>query len=130
MHKQSAMILRSATAMLWIAVAGIVFAGCARKAVIHEAVMNDDLEKVRALLRSDPHLICARDDRDQTPLYYASNKEMADLLLANKADVNATNNGGRTPLLVAALHGRGDVVELLVANGANVKTTGRYCGSP
>jgi ankyrin repeat protein len=42
------------------------------------------------------------------------------LLLANKADVDAKSNGGRTPLHEAAFSGYKDVVELLLANKADV----------
>jgi ankyrin repeat protein len=42
------------------------------------------------------------------------------LLLANKAEVNARDNRGRTPLHEAAENGRKDVVELLLANKVEV----------
>jgi ankyrin repeat protein len=43
-----------------------------------------------------------------------------ELLLANRADVNAKNNDGWTPLYTAAETGHKDVVELLLANRADV----------
>jgi len=42
------------------------------------------------------------------------------LLLANKADVNVTNENGRTPLHYAATQNHTDLVELLLANQADV----------
>jgi ankyrin repeat protein len=45
---------------------------------------------------------------------------MAELLLAAKADVNAKDSDGWTPLHWAADRGRADVAELLLANNANV----------
>jgi ankyrin repeat protein len=42
------------------------------------------------------------------------------LLLANKAEVNAKNNLGSTPLHCAASLGHKDVAELLLANKAEV----------
>ena len=42
------------------------------------------------------------------------------LLLANKADVNASNHNGATPLYVAAQNGHTEVVKLLLANKADV----------
>ena len=47
-------------------------------------------------------------------------KDMVDLLLANKALVNAIDNRGDTPLHLAAADGHRDVVELLLANRAQV----------
>jgi len=40
--------------------------------------------------------------------------------LANKADVNAQNGSGWTPLHIAASQGQKDVAELLLAHGAEV----------
>jgi ankyrin repeat protein len=42
-----------------------------------------------------------------------------DVLLANKADVNAPDNLGNTPLLTAARHGQVKIVQTLLAAGAN-----------
>ena len=42
-------------------------------------------------------------------------KDVAELLLANKADVNARDNDGDTPLHMAAMKGHKDMVELLLA---------------
>jgi ankyrin repeat protein len=43
-----------------------------------------------------------------------------DVLLANKADVNAPDNLGNTPLLTAARHGQVKIVQTLLAAGANL----------
>ena len=45
---------------------------------------------------------------------------MAELLLANKAEVNAKDNRRWTPLHWAAAQGHKDVAELLLANKAEV----------
>ena len=47
-------------------------------------------------------------------------KEVAELLIANGADINAKNLTLRTPLLVAAILGHKEIAELLIANGADV----------
>jgi ankyrin repeat protein len=62
----------------------------------------------------------AKDNYGATPLHYAANKDMTELLLANKADVNARGNDGWTPLHEAAMSGHKDVVELLLADNADV----------
>jgi len=45
---------------------------------------------------------------------------VADLLLANNADVNAKDDKSTTPLHFAAERGDNDIAELLVANNAEV----------
>jgi ankyrin repeat protein len=47
-------------------------------------------------------------------------KDVVELLLANKADVNAKSNGGWTPLHEAAMSGHKEVAGLLLANKAEV----------
>ena len=49
-----------------------------------------------------------------------SSKDVAEILLANKADINAKANNGWTPLHQAATAGHKGLVELLLANKAEV----------
>jgi ankyrin repeat protein len=49
-------------------------------------------------------------------------KDVAELLLAHKADVNAKSKGGFTPLHFAASEGHQDVAEVLLAHKADVNT--------
>jgi ankyrin repeat protein len=44
---------------------------------------------------------------------------MVELLLANKADVNAKNNKGETPLRVVANKGKQGVADLLLQHGGH-----------
>jgi ankyrin repeat protein len=90
---------------------------------IHDAAKNGDLGKVKALLESKPVLLFSKDTNGWTPLHYAASegrKDAAELLLANKADVDAKSNGGWTPLHWAASMGQRDVAVLLLANNADV----------
>ena len=59
----------------------------------------------------------------RTPLHVTAmvgHRSMAELLLANGAEVDATDDGHGTPLHAAALNGRHAVAELLLAQGAGV----------
>jgi len=56
--------------------------------------------------------------------------KMAELLLANKADVNAKNLQNETPLNVAAFTGQTDVAELLIGNRADVNNKNKMGDTP
>ena len=113
-------ITRRAAVML-VALAWSSLAFCGE---IHDAAKAGDVEKVKALLKSNPDLVFSKDDKNgATPLHLAvdnGRKDVAELLLANKADVNAKEDGGGTPLHGAAIEGSKDVAALLLANKAEV----------
>ena len=91
---------------------------------LHEAALNGKLEKAKALLKVNPDLVFSQKSyASQTPLHLAAeygHKDVAELLLANKAQVEAKAYGGWTPLLNAVVGGHKDLVELLLANKAAV----------
>lgn len=69
--------------------------------------------------------------RVYTPLHYAASQkspEIARLLIAQGADVNAEDMFGTTPLLAAVSGGHFETVEMLIAHGANVRATERNTG--
>jgi ankyrin repeat protein len=103
--------------MGWISVA---FAG-----PIHDAVENGNIEEVKVLLKDSPNLVFSKqlESTGWTPLFIAATrnrKEIAELLLANKADVNAKEGGGYTPLHAAAQWGYVEMVKPLLAHKADV----------
>jgi len=91
---------------------------------LHEAALNGKLEKAKTLLKASPGLVSSQASyASQTPLHLAAefgHKDVAELLLANKADIEAKAAGGWTPLLQAVFGGHKELVELLVSNKANV----------
>jgi ankyrin repeat protein len=93
---------------------------------IHHAVHENDIPKVKKLLQDNPDLISAKSEHGYTPLHMAAShgyKDMAELLLANKAEVNAKDdNDSTTPLHQAAVApgDHSDLVEMLLAHKADV----------
>src|SRR5260221_13196855 len=84
---------------------------------IHNATKDGDLEKVKALLKDNPDLVFSRGQYGDSPLHLAAtagHKDVAELLLANKAEVNAKNDSGGTPLVAAADYGHEDIAALLL----------------
>jgi hypothetical protein len=91
---------------------------------LHEAALNGKLDKAKALIQANPALVNSHNSyAQQTPLHLAAefgHKDVAELLLANGADVEAKAYGGWTPLLQAVFGGHRDLVELMVAHKADV----------
>ena len=100
---------------------------------IHDAADSGNLEKVKALLKDNPDLVFSKDTNGWTPLncaVYSGHRDVAEFLLANKADVNAADNNGETSLGDAAGSGHKDMVELLLANKADVNARDKFGSTP
>lgn len=98
-----------------------------------DAARNGDLERVELMLRDKPDLVFRRGLEGVTPLFLAAvggHKAVVELLLANKAEVDAKHSTGLTPLHIAADRGHRDVAELLLANGADVNARDNYGLTP
>jgi hypothetical protein len=101
---------------------------------IHDAARSGDVKTVEALLKAHPDLVSSKEEKyGQTPLHIAAFSdriEVAKLLIANKADVNAQASNGATPLHLAAAKGNKDIVELLLASKADINAVDHDGWSP
>ena len=86
---------------------------------IHDAANEGNIEGVKQHLAAGMD-VDVKDESGETPLHFADNKEIADLLITSGADVNDADDGGATPLHKAAFQGYTEIAELLIANGADV----------
>jgi ankyrin repeat protein len=90
---------------------------------VREAPAGGESEQVKAPVEDDPALGLSTSNDGLTPLHLAAGKgrkDVAGLLLANKADVNAKDDNGWTPLHWAAVYDHREVAELLLASNADV----------
>jgi len=101
---------------------------------LHEAALNGKLEKAKALIKADPLSVNSQACYGNvTPLQLAveyGHKDVAQLLLDNKADIDAKSYGGWTALLNAVFGGHKDLVELLIANKADVNYKDNWGQTP
>eukprot|EP00438_Fugacium_kawagutii_P014931 Skav215671 [mRNA] locus=scaffold310:174339:175472:- [translate_table: standard] len=81
---------------------------------IHCAIHTSQLEVVRFLVEAG-----ASADGTLAPAVLCGNSEVVELLLKSRAAIDAASEDGITPLHVAAVHGKWDMVKLLVDSGAD-----------
>ncbi|WVQ75397.1 hypothetical protein IAR50_005017 [Cryptococcus sp. DSM 104548] len=83
---------------------------------IHDAVSTDDLVEVRKILQNDKGLVNVVDEFGYTPLHIAADRgypDMTRLLLEHGADRNAKDQDEQTPLMLAEISSRDDIITIL-----------------
>lgn len=91
---------------------------------IHQAAMKGDLAGVKKILAKKPDSLNSKDKDGKTPLHFAvqsGNKEVAEFLLAQGADIDAKDGKGNTPLHNAPALKHAEIAKFLLSKGADVK---------
>ena len=98
------------------------------KGALHKACEKGNIEAVKQHLAAGAD-VNVRDMIRRTPLHYAANKEIAELLIEKGADVKAKDEGGKTPLDVAIQFKELEITNLLRViggkTGAELKAEGK-----
>ncbi|XP_067686363.1 NF-kappa-B inhibitor alpha-like [Haliotis asinina] len=93
-------------------------------ACLHLAAMSSHLKVLELLLSKKANINVRDGTSGRTVLHYAAetgNRILLDFLLSQRhLDICCRTYGGQTPLRLAAGRGYGDVVSILLANGADV----------
>ena len=87
---------------------------------LHSAAKRGLPKIALVLIRKGANVNARRPERLDTPLHFASNTEVAGVLIEHGAEVDALDWSGRTPLHWAAQFGLVDVADLLIQSGAGV----------
>jgi ankyrin repeat protein len=101
-------------------------------------LMLSRVAKVSQLLIDYGARVNDRDEHGRTALmiavffdhYYDDNNIITEMLIKNRADINAQNNAGLTALYYAINHANIEAIKLLVENGANVNIRDNRGWSP
>lgn len=107
--------------------------GLLKRAKLEMAVVSGDSSAVKAALAKgiDLNAPLHRDGANALHLAIAHRHyDVAALLIASGADVNARGPAGYMPLHVAALHGNAEVAKALIAKGADVNAKDNNGGTP
>src|ERR1700722_9210923 len=99
---------------LLMAAAKVLFIGRLESHAFEGAVEGDDLPRAKSMLENKPDLASGKDSHGGIPpIVLAADRgdtAMVELLLKNKADVNAKARFGETALQRAALKGNEDLI--------------------
>uniref|UniRef100_A0A182J502 ANK_REP_REGION domain-containing protein n=1 Tax=Anopheles atroparvus TaxID=41427 RepID=A0A182J502_ANOAO len=103
------------------------------KSALHYCSSAQDIAAAASVAMVAPELIEAADEDGFTPLHLAviqGNLQLANLLLANGADVNALDNEGHSVVHWATVCGEVDALRAVLSAGADVSTPDINGGSP
>lgn len=134
---------RGCTALIWASALGqekvvfdLIIAGADAslpdgngKTPLMFAARSGNSKIVQELIKSTASVNAAQTGGDneigRTPLHHAvtrkNNADILRILIDNRADVNAIDENGKTPLMVASFYGELEAVKLLVEAGADVR---------
>ena len=106
--------------LLLTTIAAVLVVGCGPSVDIHDAAKDGNIKAVKQHLAAGVDVNAKEKYTRKTPLHWASigdHKEIAELLIAKGADVNAKGVGDTTPLDTAIFARKTETVDLLRKHG-------------
>lgn len=92
---------------------------------VHTAILNNNLESVRILLKEND-MTNAADSKKRLPIHYAARyggEEMLALCFDASSNIDPLDIQGKTPFMLAAEGGNESTMQALILRGANVNLT-------
>lgn len=92
------------------------------ESILAWAVSRGNKEMAELLLsyNADANFSNAIGENGQTPIFFAADPKIAELLIAKGADVNRADLNGLTPLMLAAQEKKLEMVRFFIKNGADI----------
>ncbi|XP_027727331.1 85/88 kDa calcium-independent phospholipase A2 isoform X5 [Vombatus ursinus] len=98
---------------------------------IHTAMKFCQRGCAEVIINMDGSQIHSKDSRyGGSPLHWAKNAEMAQMLLSRGCDVNSVSSSGDTPLHIAVMRDRFDCVMVMLTHGASAGARGEHSNTP
>lgn len=105
--------------------------GCS---VLHYAVDGANLDAIQWLLMDGVEVNAVDNASGWTPLLRAAsvggNKDVAEMLVKFKADINILDKDNKSALMIAVINGNQPFVQVLVENGADLSIKNEYGKTP
>ena len=105
--------------------------GC--ESSIHDEAAAGRLEQVTLMLAHHPELVDARNRKEKTPLFFAvseDRRDLAALLIARGADLDAADETGLRPLHAAVWRERWALAGMLLDKGADIEAADVFGNTP
>jgi ankyrin repeat protein len=100
---------------------------------ILQAVQQNNLDTVKALLKENPEAVSSGDPFGRKPIHFAANAgnlEMVNYLLSQGADPKTLTNAGTSSLHYAALNGNVDIIKLFLEKGIELDIQNNQSATP
>ncbi len=101
--------------------------------LIHIAVLTNNHMCIQSLIDNGADVNVVNSKDEMTPLHYAAHigcSECTEMLIKNRANIDAKDYFGQTPLFIAINQQKYQCIKLLIDNGADINAKDRHYQTP